>query len=244
MIEVDQNLTAKIEPFDSFWEAPKNIETGYLSFAKFYQRNYLKFISLDKDAEILVVSCGFGYLVNLLTNKGYKNVLGIDSDSEKVQLAQKKQLNCRHTNAFPFLEQCVNKYDLIFCEQEINHLTKNEIILFLSHCFQALKPNGSIIVHSLNGANPITGAEALAQNYDHFNTLTEYSLTQILEYTGYHKIKVFPLNLYIFFENPLNYIGLVVDFTLKTLFRISFIFYGKHNKIFSKKFGAIAFKKM
>jgi hypothetical protein len=37
-------LTAKIEPFDSFWEALENIERGYSSYYKFYKRNYLKYI--------------------------------------------------------------------------------------------------------------------------------------------------------------------------------------------------------
>jgi hypothetical protein len=36
------NLTARIEPFDSFWEAPDNIEKGYAKFGTFYRHNYLK----------------------------------------------------------------------------------------------------------------------------------------------------------------------------------------------------------
>ena len=36
MIKVDERLAAKIEPFDTFWEAPENVETGYKSFIKFY----------------------------------------------------------------------------------------------------------------------------------------------------------------------------------------------------------------
>lgn len=97
-------------------------------------------------------------------------------------------------------------------------------------------------MHSLNGANPITGSEALAQNFDHYNTLTEYSLKQILEHTGFRDIKVFPLKLYIFYKNPVNYIGLTLDLILNVLFRLSFLFYGKKNRLFSKKIGAIAYK--
>ncbi len=100
-----------------------------------------------------------------------------------------------------------------------------------------------LFLHSLNGANPITGGEALSQNFNHFNTFTEYSLRQILGYTGFEEIKVFPLKLYIFYENPLNYIGLFLDALLNLFFRLSFIFYGKANKIFGKKIAAIAEKK-
>jgi hypothetical protein len=145
-------------------------------------------------------------------------------------------------NAFPFLKNNENNFDLIFAEQEINHLTKDEILVFLDLCSQNLNDGGTLFVHSLNGANPITGSEALAQNFNHFNTFTEYSLRQILKYSNYRQIQVFPLNLYVFYENPVNYIGMFLTTMLNTLFRIGFIFYGKDNKIFTKKVAAIARK--
>jgi hypothetical protein len=50
-------LEATIEPFDSFWEAPDDIEKGYRSFGLFYRDNYLKLFPADKQANILCVSC-------------------------------------------------------------------------------------------------------------------------------------------------------------------------------------------
>ena len=43
---------------------------------------------------ILVVSCGPGYLVNMLREQGYTNVLGIDSDAVKVEHATRRGLPC------------------------------------------------------------------------------------------------------------------------------------------------------
>lgn len=235
-------LTAKIEPFDTFWEAPKDIEKGYKSFSMFYKDNYLQYLPEDKAANTLVISCGAGYFVNLMTSEGYTNVLGIDSDQAKVVHAEKRSLNCRVEQAFPFLENNQNSYDVIFVEQEINHLTKDEIIIFLELCRAALKKNGMLIVHSLNGANPITGSEALAQNFDHYNTFTDYSLRQVLEYSGYTDIKVIPLNLYVFYSNPLNYVGILLDRLNTLFFRFNFMLYGKANKIFTKKIAAIVKK--
>ena len=51
-------LRAKMEPFDSFWEAPENIEKGYSSFYAFYKYNYFKHFPADKASNILVISCG------------------------------------------------------------------------------------------------------------------------------------------------------------------------------------------
>jgi SAM-dependent methyltransferase len=232
-------LAAQIEPFDSFWEGPENVEKGYSSFFKFYKNNYAKHLPQDKNANILVISCGPGYFVNLLKQLGYTTVLGIDSDAEKIEHATAKGLNCKTARAFEHLQENIGAYDMIICEQEINHLTKKEIVAFLGLCHTSLKKDGRLIVHALNGANPITGAEALAQNFDHYNSFTEYTMRQVLEHTGFAQVKVYPLNLYVFFTNPLNYVLIAVSALYTLFFRISFILYGKSNKIFTKKIGAV-----
>lgn len=234
-MHVDKDLAAQIEPFDTFWEAPSDVEKGFGKFAKFYRRNYFKYMPKNQSARTLVISCGAGYMVELMNSEGYTDVLGIDSDPDKIALAKNHGLNCRATNAFSFLRENREPFDLIFAEQEINHLTKDEIMAFLSLCHRNLREGGMLFVHSLNGANPITGSEALSQNFNHFNTFTEYSLRQILSYAQFQDIRVFPLNLYIFYENPLNYAGMIIDFLLNTTFRIGFIFYGKDNSFFTKK---------
>ncbi|NIQ38209.1 MAG: hypothetical protein GTN81_06435, partial [Proteobacteria bacterium] len=47
---VKGKLTATIEPFDTFWEAPEDIEKGYASFYQFYRTNYLPHIPKYKNA--------------------------------------------------------------------------------------------------------------------------------------------------------------------------------------------------
>jgi 2-polyprenyl-3-methyl-5-hydroxy-6-metoxy-1,4-benzoquinol methylase len=239
---VTVQLTAQIEPFDSFWEGPENVESGYRKLSTFYRRNYLRHLPSSKDSRILVISCGPGYFVNMLMEQGYKNVIGIDSIETKIPHATRKGLDCRPVRAFPFLVDHKAVFDTIICEQEINHLTKREIRIFLGLVRQSLVPGGRLIVHTLNGANPITGSEALAQNFDHYNTFTEYSLRQILEHSAYEEIKVFGLNLYVFYKNPLNYVAWATSAVLGLFFRAFFILYGKSNKLFTKKIAAVCIK--
>jgi len=231
-------LTAKMEPFDSFWEGPADINKGYSKFAAFYRDNYLAHMPTQKTARILVVSCGPGYFVALLSQNGYTRVTGIDSDETKVHYAQARDLPCEVARAFEYLQGSEEIFDAIFCEQELNHLTKLEMLEFLALCKSRLAPEGRLVVHGLNGANPITGAETLAQNFDHYNTFTEYSLRQALAYCGFSRIRIFPLNLYVFYKNPLNYILLAAAGLLTLGFRALFILYGKSNKIFTKKIAA------
>ena len=121
-------------------------------------------------------------------------------------------------------------------------VTKDEMIEFLLLARAKLRPGGQLICHGLNGANPIVGAETLAQNWDHQNTFTSYSLHQVLEHTGYDVQKIFGLHLYVFYKNPANYVAWGITATLHILFRVLFQIYGKFNKIFEKKIAAVAVK--
>ena len=87
----NKDLKAQIEPFDSFWEAPDDVESGYDKFCLFYRENYLKYLPDDKNARILNISCGGGYFVNMASKEGYRNILGIDSMEEKVAFAKKRK---------------------------------------------------------------------------------------------------------------------------------------------------------
>jgi SAM-dependent methyltransferase len=234
-------LAARLEPFDSYWQAPADVDSGYKSFSAYYKANYLPHLPTDRNAKILVVSCGPGYLVDLLAMSGYRNVLGIDSDAAKVEHARRRGLNCEAAEAFPFLSKHQNgEYDSIIPEQELNHLTIDETIAFLDLCRRALKPGGQIIVYAMNGANPLVGSENLAHNIDHFYNVTEYSLGQLLQLGGFHKVRPFALKLYVFWKNPANYVGLALTATMEAAMRIIFTLYGKKVRILSKKIAAIA----
>lgn len=231
-----ETLSARIEPFDSYWQAPDDIEAGFSSFRAYYRHNYLHHLPEDKNASILVISCGPGYLVDLLESEGYSGTIGIDSDPDKVQFATKRGLNCEVARAFEYLQgTSESSFDVIIPEQELSHLTHEETIAFLKLCRTRLKKDGKLITYTLNGANPLVGAENLAHNIDHFYTVTEYSFNQLLELSGFRDIKIYPLKLYVFWKNPLNYVGLVSTFIIELFFRAIFALYGKKVRVLTKK---------
>jgi len=238
-----RQLAARLEPFDSYWQAPKDIEKGYGSFCQYYKHNYLPHLPQDKSASILVISCGPGYLVKTLVDHGYVNVIGIDSDPAKVAHAVRHNLQCTTAEAFAFLADRSESFDVIIPEQELNHLTLDEQIEFLRLCRRSLRSGGLLFVYGLNGANPLVGSENLAHNIDHFNTFTEYSLAQVLQLADFDEIKTLPLKIYVFWRNPLNYVGLAFTSLLEVFFRVAYKMYGKDVKILSKKVAATALKR-
>jgi len=236
-----RKLAARLEPFDSYWQAPADVERGYKSFGAYYRANYLPHVPSSRDARILVISCGPGYLVDLLVKSGYRNVAGIDSDPAKVEHARRHGLPCSVAEAFPYLgARQGGDFDCIIPEQELNHLTIEETVEFLKLCRGALRPGGNIVVYAMNGANPLVGSENLAHNIDHFYNLTEYSIGQVLQLGGFDNIRPFALKLYVFWSNPFNYVGLAVTGLLEVCMKVIFRLYGKKVHIVSKKIAAVA----
>jgi 2-polyprenyl-3-methyl-5-hydroxy-6-metoxy-1,4-benzoquinol methylase len=231
-------LSAKLEPFDSFWQAPDDIDSGYSKFDAYYKANFLPLMPADRNATILVVSCGPGYLVKVLAEAGYRNVLGIDSFPDKVAHAARRGLNCRVERGFEHVASHEDEYDVIVAEQELNHLTLDESLAFLALCRKSLRSDGLLVVYAMNGAHPLYGSENLAHNIDHFYTVTEFSLGQIMSAGGFADVKIHPLKLYVFWKNPMNYVGLaitsVIDFIVKMLFKL----YAKDVKVLTKKIAA------
>jgi SAM-dependent methyltransferase len=238
-----RKLSARLEPFDSYWQAPEDVDSGYRSFAAYYRANYLEHLPSDRNARILVISCGPGYLVDVLLQAGYKNVLGIDSDPSKVAHALKRNLPCEPAEAFPYLEGRDREFDVIIPEQELNHLTMDETVEFLRLCHRTLKPGGRIVLYAINSANPLVGSENRAQNIDHFYTVTEYSIAQLMQLGGFADIKPFALKLYVFWRNPFNYVGLAATVVMEAMLRVIFKLYGKKVVILSKKIGAVGYVK-
>ena len=233
-------LSARLEPFDSYWQAPDDIESGYGKFAAYYRANYLPQLPADRHARMLVISCGPGYLVEVLKQEGYDNFVAIDSDPEKVAYATRRGLDCKVARGFEYLQDSTDLYDVIIPEQELNHLTHGETVTFLKLVRARLKPGGKVIVYGMNGANPLVGSENLAHNIDHFYTVTEYSLGQLLTMKGFKNVTAHPLKIYVFWKNPANYVGLSVTWFMEAVLRIIFKLYGKNVKVLSKKIMAVA----
>ena len=47
---LEARLAARLEPFDSYWQAPKDVEKGFTSFTAYYRANYLGHMPPDRQA--------------------------------------------------------------------------------------------------------------------------------------------------------------------------------------------------
>lgn len=230
-----RRLRARYSPWTTFCEGIPDIEGGYEFYPKLYKRNYGPHLPHDKNSKLLIISAGPGYFVKFLNDLGYADVLGVDSDPQQVKIAMEHGINVIEADAIQHLEESMDVYDMVVLEQEINHLTRDEFMYVLGLVKARLTPGGSVALNAYNTANPITAPDHIATNLDHYSFWTSLSLGQAFHHSGYKEYATYPLDNYVLYSNPLNYVAKFATGLISILLRVVFKMYGKDEKIFSKR---------
>ena len=147
--------------------------------------SYLKgWLPSQKNANILEIACGSGRLLHFFKARKYTNITGVDISPEQILLAQQVTNMVVQGDAIEFLKAKNNEYDLIIGLDIIEHFTKNETFCFLDACFNALKPNGRIILQTCNADSP-WGLMHRYGDFTHEVCFNPNSLGRILELVGF-----------------------------------------------------------
>ena len=98
---------------------------------------------LSKDAKILEIGCGNGFILKALYEKGYKNVFGVEPSNDAVEKADKRiKDNIRVDMLCPGIFD-KGYFDLIFFFQTFDHV--KDPSAFLRICYDLLSPAGYIL---------------------------------------------------------------------------------------------------
>lgn len=207
---------------------------------RYFNYNYSKYLPENKAAKILDIGCGKGDFLHFLRKKGYKNSIGIDLSHENLAICRKFKLTCYEANAFKFLKKGT-MYSAIIMNDIIEHLNKTEVIPLLKLVKSRLVDGGILIIKVPNAGNPFLAPHSLHVDITHEQLYSKESLEQILKLSGFRSLLIIPTHVYIFWYNPLNYLGWFIAFCLNLLLRFIFILYGRKNPaIFTKDIIAVA----
>lgn len=157
-----------------------------------YEAMYGQYMPPDKDAIIADIACGAGQFLKYCLNKGYSRATGVDLSKEQIEYANKYVTsNAYLMDGFDYLDSNPNVFDLVVANDFIEHLTKENGIIFVGLVHQALKPGGRIILKTGNMA-AFGGLVMLYNTLDHECGYTENSLRTLLAIGGFEQIEIIP----------------------------------------------------
>jgi len=123
------------------WLSSKNYILNFNNFL-------VKVNKLDPRSQILDIGCGRGKIIGSLSSKLKLKVkpIGIDLVNHK---DKDKRINFKKIDAISFLSINKKKFDLILVKQTIHLLKMREIKTLLIKMKKSLKPNGKILIFTL-----------------------------------------------------------------------------------------------
>jgi len=168
-------------------------------YKDYFIKNFKAFIPKEKNANILDIGVGNGKTLEVFKELGYTNYFGIDIARDLIEEVKKRGLPCEYvedTNAFLDLNK--EKYSLIFLSHVIEHISKDEIIVFLGKIRESLIEDGILIMITPSVQNIFYVGSFW--DFTHVNFFTERSLHQICEVSGFKNIMLiaekYPIRIY------------------------------------------------
>ena len=118
-------------------------------YIKSFNRFILKQVKLNRNSRILDIGCGRGKILANLSNRLrlLNKPIGLDIENHK---EKSKKIIFKKIDALSYVSKTKITFDLILIKQTIHLLKKKQAIKLLSICKNKLKPNGKIIILSLD----------------------------------------------------------------------------------------------
>src|SRR4030095_5140242 len=166
-------------------DTEEHIEKMNVQYSKIIAEHF----PINKNAQILDIGCGMGFLMVALKRSGYQFISGIDTDEQQVKSCTQKELDVKLIkDSTIFLSQNVSKYDIITAFDVLEHISPPQQIDFIKNIFTALKPDGTFIL-TVPNANSMLASRNRIINSPHQVLFTEVSLDLVLYKGGFRESK-------------------------------------------------------
>lgn len=146
--------------------------------------------NLSKELNILDYGCGFGELTFYLMSF-FDNIIGVDASFEQIEIAKKNNLPVQCVSVTDFniwVEGNINKFDVIFLMDVLEHIQVEDQIEFMRSLYRILKDDGYIYIKVPN-ANSLLASRWRYNDWTHYNSFTESSLEFVCENSGFSNFK-------------------------------------------------------
>ena len=175
--------------YDDHYRRMLNVPPDWAVAAKDPDRFALKapWLPTSRTARILDFGCGWGKLLMGLWAAGYKNLEGIELAQEQASMARQAcaglvTIYC--ADGAEYLRDKNSVYDLVILSDVIEHIQPDRVATVLRHIHQSLVPGGTLAIRTPNMAS-ILASFSRYTDITHVAGYTEFSLTQLLDQTGF-----------------------------------------------------------
>ena len=145
---------------------------------------------LRKDQRILDVGCGTGFLLKALETAGYEHLWGVEIDENQYREACRRleRTQLARQDAFRYLENCKERFDIIFFYDFVEHIAKERIVTLLRLAREVLEPTGVLIIRTPNADSPFFATRTRYIDFTHEVIFNEESIRMVLRGAGFEEI--------------------------------------------------------
>lgn len=174
----------------------ENVQTASGGGDKPYDSNRLnqtaddieRILSNNKSAKILDIGCGNGGLIQILKERGYKNVVGLDPSETCVSTMRNKGIEAYHGGLFS--KKTIEKtFDLVILSHVLEHIY--DLSNAITNVKNYLKPNGLVYAETPNATK--YPEYYIVPNYyfdtEHINHFSKLHQQNLFESYGYKLIE-------------------------------------------------------
>lgn len=155
----------------------------------FFIRVIKQYFPKARDKRIIDFGCGDGALLYFAKKAGYHNVSGYDASPEQINIAKLLGLQDVHLKDALTAISALPSHtaDIVVSFDVIEHMTKEEVLIFASEVHRILAPSGKWIVHTVNAESPFFGRIRYG-DLTHENGFTQSAMQQLLSVSGFNEM--------------------------------------------------------
>jgi len=143
---------------------------------------------IPKDARILDAGCATGYLLGLLWESGYRNLVGVELSEQLAAIARRHlpdEIAIVNADVRDHLAQMPDQsVDLILFHHVLEHIPREHTIPLLREFYRVLRPGGYLDLRVPNASYLLPGPH-LFGDFTHVVHFNERSIPQVLEAAGF-----------------------------------------------------------
>lgn len=140
---------------------------------------------IPQEARILDAGCATGYLLGLLWESGYRNLVGVELSQQLAAIARRNlpdEIAIVNADVRDHLAQMPNQsVDLVLFHHVLEHIPREHTIPLLREFYRVLKPGGYLNIKVPNASCLLAGAHPLFGDFTHVVHFNERSILQVLE---------------------------------------------------------------